>query len=76
MRRISEFRQLLIGMSMSRYLPPMGTAGFGAGMGQRKQARAAPASEDDRQNVAHSRRICGKCGDEQDEVLSAEVPWC
>ncbi len=28
MRRRSEFRQLLTGMSMSRYFPPMGTAGF------------------------------------------------
>src|SRR4051812_43633299 len=28
MRRRFEFRQLLIGMSISRYLPPMGTAGF------------------------------------------------
>src|SRR6188472_477394 len=28
MRRRSELRQLLTGMSMSRYLPPMGTAGL------------------------------------------------
>ena len=28
MRRIPEFRQLLIGMSMRRYFPAMGTAGF------------------------------------------------
>jgi hypothetical protein len=28
MRRRSEFRQLLTGMSMSRYFPPMGTAGL------------------------------------------------
>src|SRR5262245_56107825 len=28
MRRISECRQLLIGMSISRYLPPIGTAGL------------------------------------------------
>ena len=28
MRRISEWRQLLIGMSMRRYFPPIGTAGF------------------------------------------------
>src|SRR5262245_35714866 len=27
-RRSSELRQLLIGMSISRYLPPMGTAGL------------------------------------------------
>src|SRR5882762_2580157 len=28
MRRMSAWRQLLIGMSISRYLPPIGTAGF------------------------------------------------
>ena len=28
MRRRFEFRQLLMGMSMRRYLPPMGTAGL------------------------------------------------
>ena len=28
MRRMSACRQLLIGMSISRYLPPIGTAGF------------------------------------------------
>src|SRR5574342_660479 len=28
MRRMSACRQLLIGMSIRRYLPPMGTAGF------------------------------------------------
>src|ERR1700741_3661161 len=28
MRRMSACRQLLTGMSMSRYLPPIGTAGF------------------------------------------------
>ncbi len=28
MRRSPELRQLLIGMSISRYLPPIGTAGF------------------------------------------------
>ena len=28
MRRKFEFRQLLIGMSINRYLPPIGTAGF------------------------------------------------
>ena len=67
MRRISEFKQLLIGMSMSRYLPPMGTAGLERAWVSGNSRVAASASQDDCQNVAHVRRICGKAGAGQDE---------
>src|SRR6185295_17173810 len=44
MRRRSELRQLLTGMSMRRYLPPMGTAGFDrcAVRGNRRVPRPPP----------------------------------
>ncbi len=44
MRRRSELMQLLIGMSISRYLPPMGTAGFERAMvsGNRREPRPPP----------------------------------
>ena len=56
MRRISEWRQLLIGMSIRRYLPPIGTAGFDRECVSGKERRAPPATQDDRQHVAHGRQ--------------------
>ena len=44
--------QLLIGMSMSRYLPATGTAGL-LRVGERIEPRAAAAAEDESENVAH-----------------------
>ena len=53
-RRMSACRQLLIGMSISRYLPPIGTAGFERMLGERKQARALTAAENEREDfVVH-----------------------
>ena len=53
MRRRPEFRQLLMGMSISRYLPRDGDRGLRALQREREQARAPPAAEDDAEDVVH-----------------------
>ena len=73
MRRMSACRQLLIGMSISRYLPPIGTAGFERVCGQREEARALPAAEDDRQRVS-SWRIVTACSSDAPADLTQPLP--
>ena len=46
-------RQLLIGMSISRYLPPIGTAGFERMWVSGKSRVPAAAAEDQREHVVH-----------------------
>ena len=58
MRRRSELRQLLIGMSISRYLPPIGTAGFERWCVSGKQPRPAAAPEDDGEALVHAPAFC------------------
>ena len=60
MRRMSACRQLLIGMSISRYLPPIGTAGFGSQMGEGKEPGADAAAKDDRQHITHAASVARK----------------
>ena len=52
-RRRLELRQLLIGMSISRYLPPIGTAGFERWCVSGKSRVPRPPPEDDGEAVVH-----------------------
>ena len=56
MRRMSACRQLLIGMSMRRYLPPIGTAGFDRRCVSGIQPLPLAAAKDDCQDLGHA---CG-----------------
>jgi hypothetical protein len=51
------WRQLLIGMSISRYFPPIGTAGFDRMCVSGIEARPASAAENERQHVLHEGQV-------------------
>jgi hypothetical protein len=55
MRLMPLLMQLLTGMSMRRYLPPMGTAGSLRFFRQRVQAGTAAAPQDEAENVLHGK---------------------
>ena len=48
---------VLIGMSIRRYLPPIGTAGFDRELRERKEPRTPAAAEDDGEHVVHRRSL-------------------
>ena len=59
-RRISACRQLLMGMSISRFLPPDWHGWLRAVLSQREQPRPLAAAEDDREDFVVHRHALRK----------------